>query len=177
MQLIVDGKFKEDDWQVADRPNAALKTRTLFTYSPQTADMLASSNFEPALLGLKVPPDIDTELLQGLLSKPSLLVVEFPERLDGRGFSLAAICRRSGFSGEIRAHGDFIPDQYHHLKACGFDSLMVPSIGRHTELEWRKAFLRFPLRYQDKPAGGGFILARRHAPDAEDNRIVAAPIK
>ena len=175
MQLIVDGKFKQDDWQPVIQLSPALSSPALLTYSEETADVLARSEVDATALGLIVPADIDGELLQGLLSQISLLVIEFPDRLDGRGFSLAAICRRSGFGGEIRACGDFIPDQYHHLKACGFDGLMVPAVGKHTELEWRKAFLRFPLRYQDKPAGGGFILARRHTVSAEAHRILARP--
>ena len=54
-------------------------------------------------------------------------MIEFPKFRDGRGFSWARMLRtRLGFTGEVRAVGDFLYDQIAYLHRIGFDAFEVP---------------------------------------------------
>jgi uncharacterized protein (DUF934 family) len=56
-----------------------------------------------------------------------LVALEFPKFRDGRAFSWARILRtRLGFTGEIRAVGDFLFDQDNNQQRVGFDAWEVP---------------------------------------------------
>ena len=180
MQLIVDGKFKRDRWQAINELASVPEKPSVVAYAPEVATLLDNLSASGSLetLGVSISPDVDHSILRGLVSRVGLLAIDFPDRLDGRGFSLGVLCRRWGFTGELRAVGSFIPDQYLHLKGSGFDSVSVPtdSIEKHTELEWRKAFLRFPLRYQAQAAAGNSILQRRFSSRAENTEALANPV-
>jgi len=51
--------------------------------------------------------------------------IRFATFKDGRGFSLAALLRRNGYDGELRAIGPLLPDQVDDLKRMGFDSIQI----------------------------------------------------
>lgn len=51
--------------------------------------------------------------------------IEFAGFNDGRGYSFAALLRRQGFKGELRAVGDIFKDILNYLKRSGFDSFVI----------------------------------------------------
>lgn len=58
-----------------------------------------------------------------LLDDISLIALHFPKFADGRGFSKARLLRdRHGYEGEIRAIGDFLPDQAFYMHRCGINA-------------------------------------------------------
>jgi uncharacterized protein (DUF934 family) len=59
------------------------------------------------------------------LSDIELIVINFTSFMDGRGFSYARELRDQGYTGELRASGNFMVDQLHYLQRCGFDSFQV----------------------------------------------------
>lgn len=65
-----------------------------------------------------------TECLQDTdLSQFDVIGVHFPVFVDGRGFSYARLLKeRLNYQGEIRALGNFIPDQLGYLLRVGFNS-------------------------------------------------------
>ena len=75
------------------------------------------------------------------------VVVEFPALADGRAFSLARLLReRFGYTGEIRAHGNFIRDQVYFLTRVGINAF-EPVEG--TDLEKLLPALKdFSVNYQ-----------------------------
>ncbi|MCR6628611.1 MAG: DUF934 domain-containing protein [Magnetospirillum sp.] len=78
-----------------------------------------------------------------------LVVIDFPRFRDGRGFTLARTLReRYGFTGEIRAQGNLLPDQLSLLQRCGFSSIAVPPSGGHTG---RTPNRRWPSRRDRRP--------------------------
>ncbi len=52
----------------------------------------------------------------------SLVMVNFPTFMDGRGFSYGRELRERGYTGELRAVGGFIRDQLTYLSRCGFNA-------------------------------------------------------
>ncbi|MDG2294490.1 MAG: DUF934 domain-containing protein [Paracoccaceae bacterium] len=51
--------------------------------------------------------------------------IDFPSSSDGRGFTLARLLRLRGYSGELRAKGHVICEQYAMARRSGFDSVEI----------------------------------------------------
>jgi uncharacterized protein (DUF934 family) len=51
--------------------------------------------------------------------------LNFPKFTDGRAFSQAALLRRLGYGGDIRAVGDVLVDQVQQMQRCGFSSAVL----------------------------------------------------
>ena len=78
-------------------------------------------------IGVKLQSSENPELLGGDVNHFSLIALEFPKFRDGRAFSWARMLRtRLGFTGEIRAVGDFLYDQVNYQHRVGFDAWEVP---------------------------------------------------
>ncbi|MDR3519139.1 MAG: DUF934 domain-containing protein [Azospirillaceae bacterium] len=99
------------------------------------------------------------------LDRFGLVVLELPKFRDGRAFSTARLLReRYGFTGEIRATGAMIPDQFLFLVRCGVSSVEVPD---NADLAvWRHALTEITIAYQaaataDEPLS---LLRRRLSP-------------
>lgn len=125
-RLIKDGAFAEDVYaRVAD--DAAL---------PEGAVLVSLSRFKKereALLARNTPIGVqlqaseNPEMLGADVNHFSLIALEFPKFRDGRAFSWARMLRtRLGFTGEIRAVGDFLYDQVNYQHRVGFDAWQVP---------------------------------------------------
>ena len=85
---------------------------------------------------------------------------------DGRGFSLAALLRRSGFSGELRAVGPLLPDQEDALRRVGFDAVVSERIdagGRGERLGFASVYQSDPGRDGRAPAYRQRALTMRQA--------------
>jgi len=78
-------------------------------------------------LGVKLQSHENPESLGKDISHFALIALEFPKFRDGRAFSWARMLRtRLGFTGEIRAVGDFLYDQVNYQHRVGFDAWEVP---------------------------------------------------
>jgi len=78
-------------------------------------------------IGVRLQSHENPELLGDDVNHFSLIALEFPKFRDGRAFSWARILRtRLGFTGEIRAVGDFLYDQVNYQHRVGFDAWEVP---------------------------------------------------
>jgi len=101
------------------------------------------------------------------LGRLALIAVEFPKFRDGRGFSTARELReRHGFTGEIRAVGHLLPDQYLFLLRAGFSRVEIPD-DADPDI-WSDALGRITIAYQPAPcqpaaaSEGPLSLLRRH---------------
>lgn len=73
--------------------------------------------------GVRLPNDRGVEPILPWLAKLSLVAIEFPKHVDGRGYSLARLLReRHGFTGEVRAVGNVLRDNLLFMHRCGFDA-------------------------------------------------------
>jgi uncharacterized protein (DUF934 family) len=75
--------------------------------------------------GLFVTVDTSPEDHQFPLDQLDTIFIDFAGFNDGRGYSFAALLRRQGYQGELRATGDVFKDVLNYMKRSGFDSFVV----------------------------------------------------
>ncbi|WP_136635038.1 DUF934 domain-containing protein [Pseudooceanicola onchidii] len=85
---------------------------------------------------LDLASDVDPETVD--FAGAALIRVEFPSFADGRGFTIANVLRRRGFSGHLRASGHVIADQYAMARRSGFDDVEISDdlAARQPEDQW-----------------------------------------
>jgi uncharacterized protein (DUF934 family) len=67
----------------------------------------------------------DVAKLAPHLSTLQLIEVRLEKLGDGRGYSIAALLRRNGYRGDLRAVGDVLIDQLHMLRRVGFSTFAL----------------------------------------------------
>lgn len=83
---------------------------------------------ERADAGVWLDSDQEPCALEPYIDKLSLIAINFPKFVDGRGYSYARQLRdKFQYQGELRAIGDVLQDQLFFMKRCGFDSFAVRS--------------------------------------------------
>jgi uncharacterized protein (DUF934 family) len=79
-----------------------------------------------ALVGVRLASNENPQVLKSDLPRLAAIALEFPKFRDGRAFSWARMLRtRFDYKGEIRAVGDFLPDQLAFMARTGFDAFEV----------------------------------------------------
>lgn len=119
-KLNKDGTVEPFIWQSAptDTPVAELGTGNWLV--PANSFTQSSSG------GLVIGPDDDLDALTDTIQQATVVAIDFPVFSDGRGFSIARLVREKlNYQGEIVAYGNFMQDQLHYLKRCGFDGFVV----------------------------------------------------
>lgn len=162
MALISEGRFVEDSWRrLADEESLPKTGKNIV--SLQRLDAALAFAAPGAQLGVVVPNTTEIAALAGALQRLTLVAIAFPAFADGRGFSLARLLRRAGFTGELRAIGRLFADQYAHAAGCGFDTVQVPDdiAGRQDEAQWRAALDAYGKTYQRGYVARGSILQQR----------------
>ncbi len=152
MPLLKGGALIDDRWQrVADDAKPAADAAVIVTFARWRAEreaLLARA----APLGVVLKNTDPVDVLTPDLARLQLIVLEFPKFSDGRAYSQARLLReRYRFGGELRATGQVLPDQLHHMRRCGFDAFEVAK-GEPVEA-WRRAVHTFSAVYQ--PTGDG----------------------
>jgi uncharacterized protein (DUF934 family) len=125
-KLIKNGAYAQDVFApVADDaplPEGAVLV-SLARFQKERESLLARNT----PIGVRLQAPENPELLGDDVSHFSLIALEFPKFRDGRAFSWARMLRtRLGFTGEIRAVGDFLYDQVNYQHRVGFDAWEVP---------------------------------------------------
>jgi phosphoadenosine phosphosulfate reductase len=69
----------------------------------------------------------DPEVLASSLLSITHIAIEFPDITDGRGFSLGRRLRDMGYTGPLRATGNYATDQLQYLHRCGYDCFDLPA--------------------------------------------------
>ena len=77
-------------------------------------------------LGVWLDSHEDPAVISADLKYFAVVAVNFPQFVDGRGYSIARSLReRYGWRGELRAIGDVLRDQLFYLSRCGFDAFAL----------------------------------------------------
>jgi len=118
--IVTDGGFAADDW---------------------TGDFVAAGELPAetaAGLSVDLASDADPAALDGRLADIAMIRVDFPSFADGRGFTIAAVLRRKGFAGRLRARGHVLADQYAMARRTGFDEVEISDdlAARQPEPQW-----------------------------------------
>ena len=125
MKIIKDKQIVEDSWtHIADSDEITNGdiTVSLSRWKKEKSDL----NKHQGNIGIRISPadtvgDIATDL-----KNVKLVAVEFPAFTDGRAFSHARLLRsRYGFDGEIRAIGNYMPDQVFYLTRVGVNAFQL----------------------------------------------------
>jgi uncharacterized protein (DUF934 family) len=108
--IIKDGAVVEDSWSG--------ELLGLDAYN----EAVAAGSAPSPQLAVQLEPDQPPSEISGDIEKIPLVAINFPVFTDGRGFSYARELRERGYTGEIRAVGQFIRDQLGYLARCGFNA-------------------------------------------------------
>jgi len=150
-KLIKSGAYAQDNFALladdAPLPEGAVLV-SLARFQKDREALLARNT----PIGIKLQSSENPELLGADLSHFSLIALEFPKFRDGRAFSWARMLRtRLGYTGEIRAVGDFLYDQVNYQHRVGFDAWEVPD---HFSLEmFSRALTEMTNVYQPSTDG------------------------
>lgn len=101
---------------------------------------------------LDVPSDTDPAKLTFHAERFEAIRVAFPTSHDGRGFSIAKALRNAGYTGQLRACGNVLADQYPLAVLSGFDDVEIPEeqAKRQPEAQWSDAFARIENGYLNR---------------------------
>ena len=160
-RLIKSGAYAQDVYaRVAD--DAALPEGpvlvSLARFQKERDALLARNT----PVGVKLQASENPETLGADVHHFALIALEFPKFRDGRAFSWARMLRtRLGYTGEIRAVGDFLFDQVNYQHRVGFDAWEVPD---HFTIEmFNRALTEMTNVYQPSTDGRTTIRQLRAA--------------
>ncbi len=131
-----------DAWQEIQQQQADIFTQH------KNIGLHLSGNLTTSELLEKLGP---ADQAQQLLNNFSLLQIEITEFKDGRCFSLAMRLRnRLNYKGELRASGNYLPDQIYFMRRCGFNSFIIDTkMDEPTLLQTLKPFTEVYQRSGD----------------------------
>ena len=118
--LSKDGSIADNTYQVIAEDGAIPQGDVVLT----TAQLNELPNIQ-GKKALYITVNDSPETHQFPLSELDAIFIEFPGFNDGRGYSFAALFRRQGYQGELRAVGDIFKDVLNYLKRSGFDTFVV----------------------------------------------------
>ncbi len=126
-KLIKDGSIVENTWTFIAKPEgdvAALEVPAGQVIIPVSIWLAQKETLQARTdIGVWLDSDDSAELIGTEANRFAVIGVNFPLFMDGRSFSTARLLReRYGFTGELRAVGNFIRDQLCYLRRCGVNA-------------------------------------------------------
>ena len=118
--LSKDGSIADNTYQVIGEDGVLPQGDVGLTV--EQLDQLAQVSGKKALL---VTVDASPETHEFPLDQLDAIFIDFAGFNDGRGYSFAALLRRQGFQGELRATGDVFKDVLNYMKRSGFDTFVI----------------------------------------------------
>ena len=125
-QILKDGKLVCDPWVFLEDGQTAPADSLLILPLERWLEETKHKEDETAYPGVVLANTDPLEALVPKLHRIKLICIEFPDAVDGRGYSQASLLRnRHGYKNELRAIGDVQVDQLFLLSRCGFDSFAL----------------------------------------------------
>ena len=118
--LSKDGSIADNTYQVIGEEGVLPQGDVVLTV--EQLDQLTQVSGKKALL---VTVDASPETHEFPLDQLDAIFIDFAGFNDGRGYSFAALLRRQGFQGELRATGDVFKDVLNYMKRSGFDTFVI----------------------------------------------------
>ena len=179
MPLIREGRIVED--QFAALPGGAAVPADGAIIVPAAQFLADPQTFveRQAPIGVAWPNDRRVAELAPHLDRLALIALTFPGFRDGRAYSQARQLREEyGFSGELRATGDILRDQFLFLLRAGFDTL---EIRKDADVAaFASAAARYSVFYQppanDRPIASAQRLATAAGANANESGILSRDV-
>lgn len=161
MPLLKDGKLIDDPWvHIADEV-AIPASGPVIVGLKRWRELRKSLIKRKDPVGVRLQSDHTAGDVAGDLEHLGVVALAFPAFKDGRAYSNARRLReRHGYTGEIRAIGNVLRDQYLFMRRCGFDALEVKE--GETEQDWQNATQAIGVFYQPAADGRETAMQLRH---------------
>ena len=130
VHLIVDGATAEDVWTYVE-DDAPLGDAPAIISLTRLKDQVDALQNRSAPLGVRLNADglgktglgEDVRELAPFIDRLALVAIHFPSYRNGRGYSAARVLREEfNFTGELRAIGDVLYDQWAMMNRCGINA-------------------------------------------------------
>ncbi len=145
--LLKDGAVAENSWLAIDDEAVTVPEGPVIVSLERWRRDRAALSARNTPLGVRLKSDQLAGEVAADLDRFTLVALEFPVFRDGRAFSTARELREHhGFTGEIRAVGHVLPDQYQFLVRTGFTSVEVADTAKLES--WRHALSEISVAYQ-----------------------------
>ncbi|MDY6450201.1 DUF934 domain-containing protein [Acinetobacter faecalis] len=118
--LSKDGTIADNTYQLIGEDGVLPQGDVVLTV--EQLDQLANVSGKKALY---LTVDASPETNEFPLDQLDAIFIEFAGFNDGRGYSFAALLRRQGYQGELRATGDVFKDVLNYMKRSGFDTFII----------------------------------------------------
>ena len=118
--LSKDGTIADNTYQLIGEDGVLPQGDVVLTV--EQLDQLGNVSGKKALY---LTVDASPETHDFPLDQLDAIFIEFAGFNDGRGYSFAALLRRQGFEGELRATGDVFKDVLNYMKRSGFDTFVI----------------------------------------------------
>ena len=118
--LAKDGSIFDNTFQQVSEEGQLPQGDVVLTV--EQLDQLANVTGKKALF---LTAEDSPEVTDYPLDQLDAIFIDFAGFGDGRGYSFAALLRRQGYQGELRAVGDVFKDVLNYLKRSGFDSFVI----------------------------------------------------
>lgn len=118
--LFKDGSVADNTYQVIAEDGALPQGDVVLTVE-QLNQLAQVTGKKGLFITVDASPEVNTFPLDQL----DTIFIDFAGFNDGRGYSFAALLRRQGYQGELRATGDVFKDVLNYMKRSGFDSFVV----------------------------------------------------
>lgn len=145
MQLIKDKQVTQDNWVYIVDETPAEVDFIIVSLARWRQERNELSKIKH--LGLRLESDVALEEIVDDLSHFQLIELYVPVFTDGRAYTHARLLRsRYGFTGDIRASGDFMRDQVFYLSRVGVSSF---ELNEHEDVqEVIQSIADFSVNYQ-----------------------------
>lgn len=118
--LFKDGSICEDEYQMIGE-DGAMPAGNVLLRTTELERLAEVQGKKGLLISVANSPEDQSFPVNQL----DLIAIEFAGFNDGRGYSFAALLRRQGFVGELRAVGDVFKDTLNYMKRVSFDSFIL----------------------------------------------------
>ena len=118
--LSKDGVVADNTYQVIGEDGVLPQGDVVLTV--EQLDKIGNISGKKALY---ITVDASPETNAFPLDQLDAIFIEFAGFNDGRGYSFAALLRRQGYQGELRATGDVFKDVLNYMKRSGFDTFVI----------------------------------------------------
>lgn len=159
MQLIKNGEFIEDSFVAVGDEEVLPDGPIIVSLERWQAerDVLDARNTP---IGVRLKSGQEPSVIAEDIYKFSVVALEFPAYRNGRAYSYARLLReRYGYTGELRAVGNVLRDQFQFMIRVGFDALEVAD--NITPEIWAECAGFFSHYYQPSSDGKETVLSLR----------------